>query len=491
MIIKSKDEFLYRQTFRREKANRKEIEQKSWRRVRNKYVNLFSKNKHLPVVAKDYVSKDEIINNFKWVNVDIDFEYQWNLRDYQNRVIDFVYEHWCGLVDSKTWTGKSHIIMGLINKFKKKTLIVVSSRKLIKEMEEKFWEFTKWKYSLGLYYSKQKDTWTDVLLITKTSYVKLYKNFKLNNFVYGNKKITQRQEVIWWPYYMTIVDECDTGISKDFVDSFCNSWTEITIGLTGTPYRPELTTLDLQYLYWYIVKWWDYLVRPARIYQVLYKWNSDDILKARELATNEYTGKWDFNKLLKVIEDNEVRKEKLIDALSYIIWQRNLTFLLFDRVEHTEKRAGFLQEKLWDKVWVVHGKTKDKDDEELINNIRKRIKEWEKWFVVCATTAKMGRWVDVDLVDTVILYSKLKIKASVIQAIGRALRESDYKQDVEIFTINDSLLSNQMYKQREVLVKEFCSFDWKIKEAWTTIYKLYINKENWKVNYERSHWQLF
>jgi superfamily II DNA or RNA helicase len=93
---------------------------------------------------------------------------------------------------------------------------------------------------------------------------------------------------------------------------------------------------------------------------------------------------------------------------------------------------------------VITGNTKIKDDEKGIEQLRKT------WGLIIWSLKKMYRGVDIPEIDNVIIASPVRFENTVIQSIWRALRKAEWKWDVQINVINDSILKNQRYEQAKV-----------------------------------------
>ena len=90
------------------------------------------------------------------------------LRDYQQQAIEHVKINAWGLIEAATGSGKSLMCIWITTTYRSKTLIVCPTKKLVKEMVDKFVQFT-W-YEPWTYYSDWKNI-KDVTITTTASFV--------------------------------------------------------------------------------------------------------------------------------------------------------------------------------------------------------------------------------------------------------------------------------------------------------------------------------
>ena len=99
------------------------------------------------------------------------------------------YNYNCGLIKAWTWVWKSVLAIKITKYFQCNTLVLVSNVKLLKELVDRYYEFT-W-FQVAQYWGWKKEV-DYITICTKTSFAKDYK------------------EICWWEikFETIIVDEC-------------------------------------------------------------------------------------------------------------------------------------------------------------------------------------------------------------------------------------------------------------------------------------------
>lgn len=315
----------------------------------------------------------------------------------------------CGLINLPTWKGKSHVIMDITEYYQTNTLILVHNTKTLSEMIAKFKEFsniTPTQYGWG-----KKELWP-VTVMTKSSFIRDFKNsFSKFNLI--------------------ICDEAPISFNKNFwctMNKFCHGKKWVAFyGLSWTPQTNELDENDMEKYFWKTIKveglenngynmipefhFYDYLTKqrlefetPAEMRTAVFE---DEYRMIRQLAAIKYLiGKW---KCLLVITDRKLEAEEYMK-----------------HIFHSSSAYCFLM------TW----NTKVKDDDINIAEAKKRIDNWEN-VVIVWTLKKVWVWVDIPFIDTLFLAPAIKFEATVIQAIGRALRKYKNKDKVLVAVWND------------------------------------------------------
>ena len=304
----------------------------------------------------------------------------------------------------------SYLTMWIINLYKYRTLIIVPTTKLLVEMQEKIKKLMD--YDCGVFYWLKKDV-KDITVTTHKSFV----------------------ENDLWEFPCIIVDECDTNLSRSMIDKLNLSNVDILVWMTWTPTRIELDTKDLELFFWPYLQCWWYKEVPTEAIQYVYRRNNAE--------KNLYV--WDsFAETRTAILQNETRLNKIVEKCLEIKSKYNIMLILTDRIEECE----ILQSLMPDSV-VINWGTKLKHDNEHIERIR------NSWWIIIGTRQKMGRWVDVPEIDCVALVWAFKFKSAVIQAIWRALRKFEWKNDIGVYVFSDDIMRWQMYENKKTLETEY------------------------------------
>lgn len=353
----------------------------------------------------------------------IDYRYKWNMSEEQKLISDRIdwrleKNYWCGLIELGTGKWKSHVIMQTIDKLKCSSLILVHNLKTLQEMQAKFLEFAG--YEVGVIgWGKKKIK--DITVCTHDSFAIMAD--ELNTF------------------QALFVDECDTGLSKNFIEALCKMDKLVYMyWLTGTPYRQDLDNNDMQLVY-------------GKSINV----NSDSMAKYHYLPqidmfrykNSEYTYET-FAQLRDAMLADDKRINKQIDIITHLAMSRNVILVLTERVEeanvYAEKLAAY-------NPILITWQTKIKDDIAWIERLDdKPVKDAH---IIIGTIGKVARWVDIPPIDTVCLFASVHFRGTVVQAVGRALRKHEWKENVRIVDFSDSELKSQFYSRRKAYIAEY------------------------------------
>lgn len=339
-----------------------------------------------------------------------------NMIDEQNEVLETidVGGRKTGLIEMKTWRGKSIVIMRLTAHFQYKTLIVCHNKKTVKEMKQKFLEFAD--REVWVYYSDKKDI-KDITVTT-------HKTFVSKTELFRNK------------FWLIIIDECDTNLSGKMIDSINTCWCNALFWLSWTPYRQEMNTQDMELIFGPHIK--------------IKEQDNNWYTMIPEIITIKYPSIQysfeHFHELKKQLMEDDERIEKQCTYIKNYKWMMKLWLLLLDTVQECEMYYENLNKHI--DCCIINWQTKVEDDEENIE------KMWKVWWVIIATAKKMYRWVDVPMIDHVFLFYPTRFQWNVVQSVGRWLRQSPWKTRTILHDWCDlPLFKWQMY-QRQMAYKE-------------------------------------
>ena len=387
------------------------MERTLWYKIWDRYIKLYTKDFYLPNGAKHFITTTPN----RHTNQRIDIKYNGQLRLDQVEWLMHIVENNWWILELSTWGGKSHIVMAIADFYKKTTLIVTPTKKLVKEMVDKFKEFTN--YTPWTFYSDGKNI-QEITVTTHTSFV---------------------NDILVWhelpKFDVLLIDEMDSHFSPKMLQALCLCDCNILVGLSGTPTRQDLNTQDLELVFGPHIKIWDYQILPTTITQYVYQ---RDVY---EQSMIDYTS-WHYQR--ESMMTNKDRFNRVISTIKDISKKHYLTLVLLDRMEEMHKFSLEFPDAL-----VITGSTKIEDDEMWIRELQK------KWWIILWSIMKVGRGMDISECDNVIIASPIKFQNTVIQAIWRALRKCDSKWDVNISIFNDNVLKSQRYSQAKTCKEEY------------------------------------
>lgn len=337
------------------------------------------------------------------------------------------YRYGCWLIIMWTGKGKWHIAMQITTLMHTSTLILCHNIQTLKEMTQKFKEFTN--ITPGVYYGEKKNL-QEVTITTHKSFIQA--DWKLGDF-----------EVI-------IYDECDYSLDKNMFQALAQSWAKYLYWMTWTPYKKELSTEDFEKIF-----------GKRIICQTVEKYNivPEHIHVYRYKAPEPYVYE-NWAEQRAEMFNNKERLAYQVQLIAHHSKSWNGSLVLSERIEEVNNLYQALLEQ-WLKVAMITGETKPKDDKIVIEALEKG-----EFSIIVATTGKVARWVDIPIIDTVFMFAWVQFEWTIVQAVWRALRKHPKKQRVHIIDFSDDECRNQRY-QRVVAYK---------KEYWLTPDNITINK---------------
>lgn len=357
------------------------------------------------------------------------------LTDEQEFMADKIRNNDNGVIHMWTGRGKSWVIYNAICEKRVRTLILCHNIQTADTMYEGILKNTTYPEEMvGLVHSKSKHPRTGYIdVMTHASFVKNY------------KQLTNQ-------YWMICYDECDYNLSfpvrYDFdcmVGALIALSPKYLYGFTWTPYRAEGGVEVLNRIFGDVWTYCDDYNYTPNITQVWYK----------------YRGAYDFEtfgELMKSLNTNEDRKKKQIEI--YQQYKRKWNLILTKSVMESEEIHSLLPGSI-----ILNGTLGNKELAEQMNLVNNAIDDWTG-FTIVWTIDKMGRGVDIPPIDTLFMFSPVRFRWTVVQAVGRALRKYPGKTDVRILDWCDMPL---LKKQQQERLKDYQK-EYKInKESFTFI----------------------
>lgn len=339
------------------------------------------------------------------------------LRDYQEEAVNSLLENTTGLLHAKTWTGKTYMMMEIIRRLERKTLIVVHNLTQLKQMVSDVHAI------LGfypMYISGEK--------ISTKKWEKLFDIVTVLN-IDSHDKITDPDQ-----YGLILFDECHKYMQADARRNWIGTLSpEYMYWLTGTPIVNKVNNavFDLHFGKRTLV---DFTLLEPTYVQVnsSFTYIMDSMDDYVEMETELY-GDHDRNKLI------------LKEAQRYL--QEGRKWLIFTkRIEH----AKFLERELWfyGKTFIMIWETKDEDR----MRIRQEAMASTVPCVIIGSTEIIGTWFDLPELSFAILATADQFEWRIIQYVGRLLRPFEWKKDPIFIDITDPL-QTLLYRQSKSRIK--------------------------------------
>lgn len=379
----------------------------SWQ-VYTKRVKLFhydSKNKvyRLPPVTWDNTKP------MFWFWYTISVKPIMELWEWQQKAIEYCgnsFAQWVSsiLIVSGTWTGKSIMMLWLIDKFKCKTLITVPSDAIGQWLQEKLQKYCDARYLswAKIRHAFDKQNMPDVLITHRQSAVNCW-------------------DLINWSYDLMLNDE--QHHLSDWMKMLCNTWEwRWIIWLTWTPFRKEMNKEDfLKYFQKIYDTWLESL--PVRVLTHKYRhiYTMSDFMKASEWLEPESPEV--LRRLVNANDDKILDLKNVVGILYHKCGFKKL-MVFVDRREYQER----IKELAFPNAILINW---DTDKEKVLNEL----KDKDQFLILWMVTAS-GEWFDVPWIECWILFFSTAWAWSIEQMVGRARRfawdkEHAYRVDIQ------------------------------------------------------------
>jgi superfamily II DNA or RNA helicase len=348
-----------------------------------------------------------------------------------------------GILVSPTSSGKSFIIYLLARYFNKKTLIVVPTTALVKQLSSDFADYGYEETTHQIMSGKEKNSDEMITVSTWQSIFRMPKE--------------------WFDQYeMVVVDETHLAKAKSFVDILSKLTNcKYRFGLTGTLDGIEVNELVLEGLLGSVHKvittselMDKKIVSTLKIKTIILKY-PDEVRQLNKAM--EYKDEIDF------LVRNEHRN-KFIKNLALSL--TNNTLVLYQFVE---KHGKPLYESILRsaepgrKVFFISGDV----DAEIREDVR-RITEKETNAIIVASYGTFSTGTNIKNLNNVIFASPSKSKIRALQSIGRVLRLFEGKSHATLYDIADDMswkskqnhTLGHLYERLKIYASE--NFDYKI-----------------------------
>lgn len=378
-----------------------------------------------PKVLRFYTKINKEYYGFGWDVVDrlcvYDAELKGKLTEEQLYMAKKIRENDKGVIHMGTGRGKSWVIYNAIVEKRCSTLVLCHNIQTADSMYEGIiknaWVGPNF---VGLVHSKSKHPRTGIVdVMTHASFVKNY------------KELVDTYEMICY-------DECDYNLSFPVMQDYdCMVSALITLspkylyGFTWTPYRSEGGVEVLNRIFGDVWTYCDDYNYVPNITQVWYK----------------YDWMYDFETFAELMS-NLVSSDKRRDAQLelYRRGKRKWNLILTKSVEESKQLYSKIEWSI-----LLNGTLNKKELENSMDLIDKAIKNGSG-FTIVWTIDKIGRGVDIPPIDTVFLYSPIRFRGTVVQAVWRALRRFPSKVDVVVFDWCDMPI---LKKQQQWRLKDY------------------------------------
>ena len=378
-----------------------------------KYIENFCKERDYIIEYEDEtneVTSDDIVS---FVN---ELELNIKPRDYQIEAVRQCIETNRTLLLSPTGSGKSLIIYLLIRFYESRTLLIVPTISLTKQMYTDFESYDpSWNASKKCHIvvqGKEKKSDRQVVISTWQSIYKLPPSY-FNSFdvVIGDEAHLYKAKSLTSILNKMIHTKYRFGTTGTLDDTQTHQL--VLEGMFGRLFNTTSTKqlIDANYLAKFSIK------------AIILRYDEDTCLEVKDM---KYQDEMDF-----IV--NHSKRNNFIRNLA--IDQKGNTLLLFQYVEkHGKILYNLISEKVDSdrKVFFVHGGVDGDQREEI-----RRITEQEGDAIIVASYGTFSTGINIRNLHNIIFASPSKSKIRNLQSIGRGLRKGDNKKEATLFDIAD------------------------------------------------------
>ena len=346
-------------------------------------------------LCKTYMGRGPKIEDLRRRLPEVDFSFQGELRPYQREAVDDILRKHFGVLVAGTGSGKTVMALKVIDQRRQPTLILVHSRELMYQWEERVSQFLGIK--AGLIGDSKFNLQPLSIAIVNTARKKL-------------------DELI--PCFgHLIVDECHRVPASLFTEVVKGFDSYFMLGLSATAYRREDGLTRLIYLY---MGDRSHQVDPQKLAE------SGAVLQPEFMQSPtdfKYVFRGNYQSLMNALTKNEGRNQQIAADIHAEATETDGTILVVsDRVAHCQKLAQLLAEKGLP-ASILTGKQPAPERSAIVAALhRGEVK------ILVSTLQLVGEGFDAAGLTTLFLTTPIKFTGRLRQVIGRILRPAAGKQ---------------------------------------------------------------
>jgi len=346
-------------------------------------------------LCKKYMGRGPKIKDLRRRLAEIDFDFQGDLRPYQQKAVQDILRRHFGVLVATTGSGKTVMALEVIARRRQPALILVHSRELMYQWEERIRQF------LGI----------DAGLIGDSKFEIQPLSIAIVNTA------RKRLDELTPCFGHLIVDECHRVPATLFTEVVRRFDTYFMLGLSATAYRREDGLTRLIYLF-----------MGERAHQVDSKelTATGAVLKPEFIQKTtdfKYVFRGNYQALMNSLTKNDMRSQQIADDIyTESMKTEGIVLVVSDRVAHCRKLADMLAGKGL-KVSVLTGKQTMTERSEIVDLVHcGAIK------VLISTLQLVGEGFDAAGLSTLFLTTPIKFTGRLQQVIGRIRRPASGKQ---------------------------------------------------------------
>ncbi|HBC3401486.1 TPA: DEAD/DEAH box helicase [Vibrio parahaemolyticus] len=346
-----------------------------------------------------------------------------SLRSAQSKAIDKLMQHDIGVLHAPTAFGKTVTAIGLIQRRGVNTLILVHSKQLVDQWQERLKTFTQG-IDIGVYTGTKKKPTGQVDIATYQSLIN-----RSDNSVHSLLK----------EYGQIIVDECHHLSAPQYEQVLSEAHAKYVVGISATLERRDGHQPII-------------FMQAGRVRHIIKSDRNNQfaqVLDRRELnlevplylSSNE--PKPHISEIYRWLMLHPERNAAIVEGIQNEVANGRVPIVLTERREHANIIAGLLNDA-GITYQILLGSMKKKQQAEVMSKL-------DSTQVVVATGRFVGEGFDLPRLDTLILALPVSWKGSLIQYVGRIQRDYKGKEKVKVIDYVDAKIPMllRMFNKRE------------------------------------------
>ena len=409
---------------------------------------------------------------------------EFNLRSYQQKIVNIGYKKQQGLFVSPCGSGKTIAAIALMLKCQQHSLVIVPDNEILKQWIERLVQSTGISpYRIGVLTSKQIVI-NDVPLEHKVKSITVATNASLFKRIVDESFCNQ--------FGFVVLDEAHLVGARTFREVMNSFPAKYRFGFTATDYRNDGLSKFLTSFC------------GERLYEV----TDDDLIEAGQLIkphlevfktdfsynyNYNYRAAWNY--MLKSMSNNRQRNLEIVDLVRCEYEDKRMVLIVAKLVEHCKKLESLLKQRIKGiRVGFMAG---NKYDTETVQAAR----EGKIDVILSVDRAKMG--LDIKPLETVILVAPRSAQNEIEQIVGRVARpdtcfgkykngSEKYAKVIDMFDMNvisvtgGNIMKNAFRKRYEIYKKKCYIGDFDLNVFFRTLRnRTAINYENHEANKNR------
>ncbi len=346
-------------------------------------------------LCKKYLGQGPHIVDNRRLLAEVDFNFQGELRPYQQEAVKDVLQRHFGVLVAGTGSGKTIMALAVLAERRQPALVLLHSKELMYQWQERISQFMG--IEAGLIGDSRFDIQPISVAIVNTARKRL--NELASHFGH------------------LVVDECHRVPASLFTEVVKAFDSYYMLGLSATAYRREDDLTRLIYLY---MGDRSHQVDPKKLTETGAVLKPEFIQQQTDFA---YGFRGNYHHLMAALTKNPARNQQIVEDIATESGRSEGTILVVsDRVAHCRKLADMLEEKGLE-ASVLTGRLNAAERAAIVESVHNgRVK------ILISTLQLVGEGFDAAGLTTLFLTTPIKFTGRLRQVIGRILRPASGKQ---------------------------------------------------------------